>query len=226
MNAEASAIFQSWPGFEGTGGDDWDTTDSSVAQPGTVGFKGGPVCTRFEGGKQFVLPGCRGPGDKGYDPRVDGTTTNLVHPFTKQQFKSEMAALSWNALMGFVGFLGGAQDRHHDLRRLQRPARGRLLLPQRCSSATTCSRCSRSPASGATTSSPAATAPSGAATSCGRAAATSCCATRSTTCSASRRTSRRTSRSRTGASSSPGRTTSSKATTTPTSATSQSTATT
>jgi len=108
MNAEASAILQSWPGFEGTFGEDWDTTDASVAQPGTIGFEGGPACTRFEGGKQFVLPGCRGPGDPGYDPRIDGTPTNLVHPFTKQPFQSEMAALSWNALMGFVAFSAGA----------------------------------------------------------------------------------------------------------------------
>ena len=106
MNAEASAFFQSWPGFEGTIGD-WDTTDASVAQPGTAGFKGGPVCTRFEGGRQFILPGCRGPGDPGYDPDVDGTVTGLVHPFTKQPFKSEMAALSWNELMGFVAFSAG-----------------------------------------------------------------------------------------------------------------------
>jgi hypothetical protein len=103
MNAEASAVFQSWPGFPGTSGD-WDTTDRSVAQPGTVGFDGGPVCTRFEGGKRYLLPGCRGPGDPGYDPRVDGTPTNLVHPFTKQPFRNELAVLSWNALMGFAGF--------------------------------------------------------------------------------------------------------------------------
>jgi hypothetical protein len=103
MNAEATAIFQSWPGFEGTSGD-WDTTDASVAQPGTVGFDGGPPCTRFEGGKQFVLPGCRGPGEPGYDPRIDGTPTNLAQPFTKQPFRSELEAFSWNALIGFAGF--------------------------------------------------------------------------------------------------------------------------
>jgi hypothetical protein len=103
MNAEASALFQSFPGFEGTFGD-WDTTDASLAQPGTKGFDGGTACTRFERGKLFVLPGCRGPGDTGYDPRVDGTPTGLVHPFTKQPFRSEMAALSWNAMVGLVGF--------------------------------------------------------------------------------------------------------------------------
>jgi hypothetical protein len=103
MNAEASALFQSFPGFEGTIGD-WDTADAGVAQPGTVGFDGGPVCTRYEGGKSFVLPGCRGPGDRDYDPREDGNPAGLIHPFTKQPFASEMAALSWNALMGFVAF--------------------------------------------------------------------------------------------------------------------------
>src|SRR5678809_441868 len=55
----------------------WDTTDKSVAQPGTEEFQGAPLCTRFENGRTYMLPGCRGPRDKGYDPRVDGTTTNL-----------------------------------------------------------------------------------------------------------------------------------------------------
>jgi hypothetical protein len=106
MNAEASALFQSFPGFEGTTGN-WDTTDKSVAQPGTVGFHGGPVCSRYQNGKLYMLPGCRGPGDHGYDPKMDGTVTNLLQPFTKQQFRSEMAALSWNMLMGFVAFSAG-----------------------------------------------------------------------------------------------------------------------
>ncbi len=118
MNAEASALTQSWPGTEGTFGfDGWDTTDPSLAQPGTVGFQGGPVCTRFERGRTFILPGCRGPGDAGYDPRVDGTTTGpqklfigtgspfqRAQPFTGQAFRSEMAIVSWNALMGLVAF--------------------------------------------------------------------------------------------------------------------------
>jgi hypothetical protein len=49
-----------------------------------------------------VLPGCRGPGDAGYDPNVDGSNTDLFHPLTGQQFKSEMAALSFNFTMGIV----------------------------------------------------------------------------------------------------------------------------
>ena len=113
MNAEASALFQSFPGFEGTAFE-WDTTDRSVAQPGTVGFAGGTPCTRFESGKTYVLPGCRGPGDPGYDPKQDGTASGLVHPFTKQRFRSEMAALSWNALMGLVAFSAGPDGNEDD----------------------------------------------------------------------------------------------------------------
>ena len=68
---EASVLTQAWPHVEGTfRGKNfvWDTTDRHIAQPGTKGFEGGPVCSRFEGGKSFILPGCRGPGDNGYDP--------------------------------------------------------------------------------------------------------------------------------------------------------------
>jgi hypothetical protein len=110
MNTEASSQIQSWPIFDGTflGTESWLTTDDSRIQPGTVGFQGGPVCTRFENGKSFVLPGCRGPGDYGYNINVDGSTSGLdglgnnyqrVHPFTGQQWASEMAIVSWNVLM-------------------------------------------------------------------------------------------------------------------------------
>jgi hypothetical protein len=108
LNMEGGILFQSFPNVEGTFDPNpshvWDTTDRSRAQPGTVGFNGAPLCTRYENGKTYVLPGCRGPGDPGYDPRVDGTTTNLRHPFTGQQFKNELAALSWNVMMGVAGF--------------------------------------------------------------------------------------------------------------------------
>ena len=89
FNAEASALFQSFPGVEGTEGTDWDSFDGSRPQPGTIGFEGGPVCTRFERstGASLVLPGCRGVQrteifpdqkivlatfDPGYDVAVDG----------------------------------------------------------------------------------------------------------------------------------------------------------
>jgi hypothetical protein len=105
-------VIQSWPGFDGTFGS-WDTTDPNVAQPGTVGFDGGPVCTRFENGQRAILPGCRGPGQPGYDVDVDGSTDALIHPFFdpasqdflgntsqfSQQFQSELAAASFNFLM-------------------------------------------------------------------------------------------------------------------------------
>ena len=74
MNAEASALLQAWPGFEGT--QPGHFASSNVAQPGTIGplvpnsdpnmraaqgFLGGPVCTRFDGSQNLVkLPGCRG----------------------------------------------------------------------------------------------------------------------------------------------------------------------
>ena len=115
MSAEASATIQSWPFFDGTftnGAGTWLTTDSSKIQPGTTGFQGGPVCTRYEGGKTFILPGCRGPRDYGYNVNVDGSTFGpdvlgtvyqRVHPFTGQEWASEMAIVSWNVLMAFVG---------------------------------------------------------------------------------------------------------------------------
>ena len=120
MNSEASASVQSWPHFEGTfvRGTVPLTTDGGLPQPGTVGFQGGPVCTRYEGGKTFILPGCRGPGEYGYDINVDGSTfgpdfLGMVfqreHPFTGQQWNSEMSVFSWNLLMVLVG-LSFAED--------------------------------------------------------------------------------------------------------------------
>ena len=104
---------QSWPIFEGTFTNaqfTYLTTRQDLPQPGTMGFNGGPVCTRYEGGKTYILPGCRGPGDVGYNINQDGSTfgVNLngpagayqrVHPFTGQPWRSEMAIVSWNVLM-------------------------------------------------------------------------------------------------------------------------------
>jgi hypothetical protein len=130
MNMEVSAVVQSWPGFEGTDNQNWDATggalangttgvvlrlgDDGLQQPGTTGFEGGPVCTRFEDGRTWILPGCRGPSDPGYDINVDGSILrdgfggagadgDLRHPFTGQLFRNEMAAVSWNALVALVG---------------------------------------------------------------------------------------------------------------------------
>jgi len=77
FNAEASVLLQSFPGFERK-----------------------PVATRFQGGKLFILPGARGPGDPGYDPRVDGTPP--------RGFRSELAAASLN-FAKFSGLIGIAQ---------------------------------------------------------------------------------------------------------------------
>ncbi|NQZ94939.1 MAG: hypothetical protein HRU01_00385, partial [Myxococcales bacterium] len=71
LNSEASALLQAWPGVEGTGtpglngftGSHWSMIDRAFRQPGTVGFDGGPVATRFdpsEPGGLAVLPGARG----------------------------------------------------------------------------------------------------------------------------------------------------------------------
>ncbi|MBW2394445.1 MAG: hypothetical protein JRG95_09255 [Deltaproteobacteria bacterium] len=109
LNAEASVLYQSFPGIEGTFGSDWDTTDRGLIQPGTIGFEGGPICTRFDGGSVVILPGCRGPGDSGYDPRVDGTTGGALHPFVGQPWRTEMGIFSWNLLMALVA-LSTADD--------------------------------------------------------------------------------------------------------------------
>jgi hypothetical protein len=114
LNAEASVLAQSWPGIEGTFGD-WDLTDRSRAQPGTVGFDGGPACTRYEGGKLYVLPGCRGPGNPGYRREVDGSPGGALHPFTGQRWRSESAILSWNLLMALTAFARPSDPAHPEI---------------------------------------------------------------------------------------------------------------
>jgi hypothetical protein len=100
----ASQLVQSWPGIGG--GPPSPTNDPSRPQPGTVGFTGGPVCTRFMDGVAIVLPGCSAPGPGGVSigfPAGQGTVPGLgdvfFHPFTGAVFQSEIAALSWNLLM-------------------------------------------------------------------------------------------------------------------------------
>jgi hypothetical protein len=62
----------------------------------------GQVCTRYENGRTYILPGCRGPADPGDGIDVDGTIGGRRHPFTGQSFSAEMSVLSWNAMMGLV----------------------------------------------------------------------------------------------------------------------------
>jgi hypothetical protein len=102
LNAEASALLQSFPNVDGTfrGADKvWDTTDKGLDQPGTRGFDGGPRCTRYVDGKTLIIPGCRGPGDDGYNVAQDGSVGAAVHPFTGQPWQNELGIFSWNLLM-------------------------------------------------------------------------------------------------------------------------------
>jgi hypothetical protein len=64
--------------------------EASVLLQALTGLEDSPVATRFENGKLLVLPGARGPGDPGYDRRIDGTPPRGFH--------SEMAAASANFL--------------------------------------------------------------------------------------------------------------------------------
>jgi len=135
LNTEASALLQSFNGFEGTvtgwltdgdpggtvQGGQRDPNTGLLIQPGTRDFVGGPVCTTvtFGGEAGQKLPGCRGPGDAGYNIAQDGDPTGVTpdpitaaqlnaaipglytggageHPFTGQPWQNEMAALSWN----------------------------------------------------------------------------------------------------------------------------------
>jgi hypothetical protein len=118
LNAEASAVLQSFPGYPGA---TLSPTTLSGPQPGTVGFDGAVPCLRFESSRQLRLPGCRGPGDAatwGYDPAVDGSPAisdpgvaaltglplgaRIAHPFTGAPFANELAIVSWNLLQGLV----------------------------------------------------------------------------------------------------------------------------
>lgn len=66
----------------------------------------GQVCTRYENGRTYILPGCRGPADPGGVIDVDGTIGwPRVHPFLGN-WCSSMQILSWNQLMGLVAVDG------------------------------------------------------------------------------------------------------------------------
>ena len=127
---EGSALFQSWPGFEGTEGGIWltggpvdpDNSDdppppipmpwqpgTRAWQPGTDGFVGGPVCTRYGGGRDL-----RAPGLQRRDSSSPAATPSRTYPgcrATPQPWNSELAALSWNMLIAFVTLSDGAGRR-------------------------------------------------------------------------------------------------------------------
>ena len=101
-NTEASVFLESVVGSVGVIPAEGWNTQNGLAQPGTVGFDRGPVATRYVPGIGTVtLPGAHAPGEPGYDPLVDGTTTGLVIPAAfgasaGQLFRSELSALSFN----------------------------------------------------------------------------------------------------------------------------------
>jgi hypothetical protein len=141
LNMEGGVFFQAFTNVAGTFDPDpdekWDTFDRSRPQPGTVGFPGAPLCSRYENGTTYILPGCRGPGDEGYNVKQDGTTTGLLHPFTGQQFANELAVLSWNLLMGVAGFSmpgdDGIQPQDFDVANPFRVGGCSFRQPQLCS---------------------------------------------------------------------------------------------
>jgi hypothetical protein len=101
-------------------GIDLFNAEASVLLQALSGFEGKPVATRFQDGRSWILPGARGPGDRGYDPRIDGTPP--------RGFPSEMAALSSNFLK-FTGLVGIAEgDTACDLEDLGTCATVRGLL--------------------------------------------------------------------------------------------------
>ncbi len=81
-------------------GIDFFHTEASVLLQAVPGFEDNPVATRFVDGRLVMLPGSRGPGDPGYDVRVDGTPP--------AGFRSEMAAVSFNAMQA-IAVLGIAE---------------------------------------------------------------------------------------------------------------------
>jgi hypothetical protein len=81
-------------------GIDLFNAEASVLLQALSGFEHKPVGTRFSGNRVLMIPGSRGPGDKGYDRRIDGTPPRGFH--------SEMAALSDNFLK-FTALVGIAE---------------------------------------------------------------------------------------------------------------------
>jgi len=80
LNAEASALTSAWvtePGAATRG----IRFANEPGQPGTVGYVaefGRYYCQRFvKGVGNVVLPGCRAPGEAGYDPAVDGIPSTI-----------------------------------------------------------------------------------------------------------------------------------------------------
>jgi hypothetical protein len=87
LNAEASVLIQSWPGFDGTTGsvDSW-RVDVGL-QPGTAGFTGGAIATRPMAGLPVILPGARSQ----YDDINRNGILDLFDPAIPPQFRYDPA---------------------------------------------------------------------------------------------------------------------------------------
>ena len=122
LNADLSVVAQSWAGAPGTFGN-WNAIDPALAQPGTVGFAGGPAGRVVQNGRPFTLPGSRSPFAteldldpanwnatqdgcvRASDPGCEGQG-DLLHPYTGAFFKTELAAFSWNFQLLLVALSG------------------------------------------------------------------------------------------------------------------------
>ena len=117
--------------------------EASVLLQTVPGFENNPIATRFVDGRIFILPGARGPGDPGYDPDLDGCVgdvddgiddgkcngqPDIIDPRTGKRFRSEMAALSYNAMQA-IAILGIAEgDEDCDLLELETCAAVRAFV--------------------------------------------------------------------------------------------------
>ncbi len=100
FNAEASVLIQAFPHLE----------------------PNAPVGTRLIGNVVRMLPGSRGPGDRGYDPRIDGCVgpghklcagaSVIRDNRTGRTFRSEMEAISLNfgRVLALLSIAGGDED--------------------------------------------------------------------------------------------------------------------
>ncbi|MCH2171487.1 hypothetical protein MK489_11935, partial [Myxococcota bacterium] len=129
LNMEASVLLQAFPGIEGTWtpglngytpGGLWSALDRRLTQPGTVGFDGGPVATRYSAdapGGLVTLPGARGvmtPFDyeaRGLDRATQAVTiddSDPLAPVVQVEFQDGYDPLVDGCVFG--GTLGGGPN--------------------------------------------------------------------------------------------------------------------
>jgi len=106
LNADASVIFQSWPGIEGTEGDGmWDTNDDFVAQPGTIPFYLGDDYDP-------IVADANAPGGTRYAP---------YEAYAPEQRYGAQPYVCTRYLDGKTIFLPGCLDGNADIRYAQNP---------------------------------------------------------------------------------------------------------